>query len=297
MRTESVTKRPFFHIPDDIQVAFGTCAIRFKESEEFEIGPSILCLTPPNDARLEVELGPRLQEVLVDCELRDGWDFSVVLTDESRRRSRALVRRAVRELAASIVVPTANVPLSWTGPHGATLSLFLVQSSDTQKQSGLPHREAQAVALKHFGINKAGPGAEFPVRFAPPAELRKLGFGTEATVVVDAEPDDMHVDNIQEFSGEILINERLRAAFASARRSRRQNVVQDNIRSQALAELLFLAKASGDLANGSIGYKLVTRVFPQQTSASVSLTSKSDMEIFARAQCFSGLTDSCARLV
>lgn len=175
--------------------------------------------------------------------------------------------------------------------------MFLVQSEDTSRRAGLPHREAQAVALKHFGINKAGPGAEFPIRFASPEELRGLGYGAEATVVVTAAPEDLYEDDLYDARVEILVNERLRAAFASARRSRRHNVVQDNIRSQALAELLFLAKAAGTLEAGSIGYKLVTRVLRKQSTDRITLESVPDVELFARAQCFAGLTDSCARLV
>lgn len=297
MRTESVTKRPFFRIPQEVQDAFDSCAIRFAETEDFDRGPSILCTLPPSEARLEVEPGPRLEEALADCEWRDQWDFSVVLTDESRRRSRPLAHTSVARLSSSFVVPTSNLPLSWNGRHGGTLSLFLVQTADIPRQVGLPHREAQAVALKHFGINKAGPGVEFPVRFASPEELRSLGYGAEATVVVTAAPEDLHEDDLYDARVEILVNERLRAAFASARRSRRQNVVQDNIRSQALAELLFLAKAAGKLEAGSIGYKLVTRVLRKQSTDGITLESVPDVELFARAQCFAGLTDSCARLV
>lgn len=297
MRTETITKRPFFRIPDELQAAVQACGLRFAGAEDFDSGPSITCSIAPHEARLELDLGTDLLATLSSLEWHDHWDFCLVLADESRRRSKCLLRVPITDLRPTLPVPTSNLSLSWMGRHGATLSIFIVQATDSAKVPGLPHREAQAVALKHFGINKAGPGADFPVCFASPELLIKEGFSADTTVVVTAEPEDFNAHSIDETSVRILINEKLRAAFASARRSRRQNVVQDNIRSQALAELLFLAKAAGELEKGSVGYNLVTRVFGQRGGTKVSLERVDDMQIFARAQSFSGLTESCKKVV
>lgn len=298
MRTESVTVRPFFELPQDVDEHFALTGVRFSEEEDYQSEPSLKVDIAPYEARLMVKLAEELLDVLARWNDRDDWRLTVVLADETKRRSAALASLGIGDLPASgeVAIPTSNLNISWMGRKGGTLSLFLSLGRDRAGKIGLPHRLGHVAAMKHFGINKSGPGAEFPVNFLSANDFKERGFPGHSTVLVLGDPGGMNDEKADEMGIFIAINDRLRAAFAHARRSRRANVLQDDIRSQAVAQLLLLAKGLEGLEPDSVGYKFVKQVLTSVGKAPEDLRSMDEVQVFAAAQVFCGLTESGAKV-
>lgn len=299
MRTETLTLRPYYRLPEHIFDALNDCAIRFSNDEEFDASAAQKVSIAPFEAQLELRVPDALLAHLGDLPSDDKWEWAVVLVDDSRRRSQLLQSTSVLSTLSSgvVSVPTSNLNLSWMGRKGGTISIYLALSCEIDQTLGLPSKRGHFASAKHFGINRTGPGEEFRVEFWPASEFESNGFSRQTTVVVSGDVGYLTETNPEDNGLIIAINERLRAAFAHSRRSRHANVLQDNIKSQAVAQLLIMAQDQEDLEPESVGYKMVRQVLKSVRKTPSNLREMTPSQVFEAAQVFCGLTESASKVL
>jgi hypothetical protein len=298
MRTESTTVRPFYGLPHEVEEAFQLVALRFSEDEEFQSERSLKVGLEPHESQLAVLFDETAVAKLKEWHDLPNWDVVVCLADESRRLSNLLCTVAATTVTNTPIlsVPTRNLNVSWSGRKGGTLSLYMTLQRDRSSSPGLPRSHGHIAAMKHFSINRTGPGSEFPVDFWSAEQITEAGFPAESTVLVVGDADGLSESEPEEMQLRIVINDRLRAAFAHDRRSKRANVLQDTVRTQAVTQLLLLAKEFDEFEDDSVGAQLVKRVTGAAGRELSSLSGIGDVHIAVLAQVFCKLTESSAKV-
>lgn len=295
MRTETVTKRPFFRIPEAVQEAWDSIQIRFGEEEDFEASTSVKIGRPPQDVQLclrfQEEVTQRLPEALLPCAR-----VLVALWDESRRVTARLVDRPLEDVQTpGEVQVTGNAGrASWLGRKGATLSAYLILGDQYDLGVGMPRRKAHIIAMKHFALNKVAPGAEFEVEFWSEEAFKAQQLPAKTTVVVVGDADSLAVDTAEELQIRIAIHEHLRGAFANARRLRRANVLQDAIQTDAITQILLMLRSVdlGALPEEAPARRFLKRIREAHPGAPEDIGSWRENQIHGYAQNFCKLTES-----
>lgn len=295
MRTESITCRPYFGIPTELTEYFEYLSVRFDPDEDYDDGRSVKVGIPTFDATLELQFDRSLQNILLGIDRPEDWTLTVVLADETKRESKVLSQAKVTDLDTDGVlhVPTKNLSISWSGRDGATLSIYLALNTNRKLINGMPNKYGEIAAMKHFSINRSGPGAEYQVEFWSDNEMIARGFPSGTTVAVSGVPDDLREENAEELNISFAINDRLRSAFATSRRSRKFNLIQDTVKSHALAQLVLMARDAGELSASSVGYKLLKKIGIVKNEPFVNLEHKDISVLVAHAQVYCNLTDVC----
>jgi hypothetical protein len=298
MRTESVTVRPFFNVPLTIACSLADAGIRFVPDEEFQIEPAVKVALEVHETELQIQLPSRSLEVMKEFELSPRLQLDCVLADETRRISRLLGSVALKDVSQTgiLSIPTQNVAIGWNGRKGGCLSVFLALSEEGEAVVGLPHRYGQILSMKHFSINKSAPGSEFPVEFWAAERFEKEGFNRKASAVVIGDPEALTEMSSDDVTIQIGINEKLRSAFAHARRSRRANVLQDSVGSLVVTQLLMMAKTVEVLDEKTVGHRMVKQVLAASGKQASSLAQMTDSQIVAAAQVYCELTESGAQV-
>lgn len=299
MRTEKIIARPFFRIPSMLESLWAKCGIRFSENRDFTDSEAIIVSTPIHEACLELSLPTDLLDCLSDLDSIHEWSLSVVLTDETRRKSAELYRLKLDDLGDEVVkVPHRNHGLSWGGKHGAKVSAYLWQDRDRVPEPGVPHRYGHIVAMKHWNLNRHSHGAEFSVNFYTPQQFEEAGFAKSTAAVFKGDADALLDPEGDSAMLEIWVSEHLRAVFGSDATS--AEAVRTAIKSQLVAQVLTILRPhSAELdeepdEGRSLGKRFVKRTLKSRAKA---LGTADEATIVSWAQEFVGMTESCAKVV
>ncbi len=264
MKIETAVARPFFKLEQaGIDKFMSRIAIRFREEEEFAELNALKVDVPIHEAQVSLKTDPTgLIELISPLEPLEVH-LVVTFRDDTRRSSRVLLDCPLREIVEEIPVEVRNLGIDWLGSRGGLMSIYLAKRSRAEKEVGLPWFVGHVLGIKHFGINRTGPGAEFPVEFRSGAEFAADGFHSETAVAVVASQDDLRDLDIESTNIRIYVNDRLRGVMRSTQRSAKGRLMKAAIHSSALEQLLMVVRAAeGDqsLPEKSVGALLVDNV-------------------------------------
>jgi hypothetical protein len=299
MRTESVTMRPFYALPFELEEAFQQIGIKFASDEEFDFETSVRTSVAVHDSELALQIPETLASILRDWKHSSSYQLAVIFTDETKRRSKVVKHISVLELSRSRehVVPINSHNLSWLGRKGATLSVGLVLTEEQSEIPGLPFRLAQVAAMHHFHVNRQGPGKDFTVEFWEPSRFEnELKLSGKTTVIFLGDPDSLLEERAEEAGLRVVINDRLRSVFAHSRRTKAGNNIQDVVKTEAISQLLYLAKQLPEMSEQTVGYNAVKRILSAVGKSPGELPSMRDSDVFSAAQVYCQLTDSVGKV-
>jgi hypothetical protein len=233
-------------------------SVRFSVDEEFSFARSMKVDFPVHEARVRFRT-PDASTLNVAPLAKEDVFLVAVFRDDSRRISKVVYEVSLQHVQREAEIPINGCGVDWSGPRGGQLSFYLAIKAMRDRLVGLPWFAGQFVACKHISINRSGPGADFPVEFRSGKEFEALGYPSETAIIVSGSPEDLHVADIEDVNIRILVNERLRAAIRSTRRSPRGRLVRSSINAAGvaqLAQLLKQAEEGDELPNPSVGRTL-----------------------------------------